>query len=302
MYQPPDPSANQQTEMSNQTPYYPQQPPSSPVYPPVTGQPSYVPPPPPPGGYYPPTPPPPYPSTGYGQPPYTGTPPSSPNYTQPDQQWPNYVPPTQSGGPRKPNSKTLIIAAAILVCVIVIGIFGAVLASQHPTTTNTNSTPTTGAATTPGTTPTINNTTPTTVSSTPPTTTSSGTGQIGQPIAVGGYTVTVNSAKTSTGDDIYHPKSGNTYLVIDVSVKNTSTASQDISSLLNFELQDSTGQKYQETFTDIGTPPDQTSLQPGGIIRGQLVYEVPQSMHQYTFTFLADPFNNGATATWNINI
>ncbi len=282
MYQQPgDPNAQ------NQYPYYPpsnpQWPTTGPGYPPSgTDQPVYAPPP-----YYPPT-----------QP---GTPP--PPYTQQGNQpygypgGPGYVPPP----PRKSNSRLVMIIAGIILAVLVIGggAFalgqkGAANAPSTPTPSTNSNTPATG-----GSTSTVGNT-PTTSSNTPTSGTSTNNAKVGQTVQAGAnYAVTVNSVKTNTGDSVFSPKAGNIYLVIDVTVKNTSSSPQDVSSFINFELQDSTGQKYDQTFTDIGTPPDQTGLQPGGLIRGQLVYEVPASMHQFTFSFL-DFLGNGVLATWDI--
>lgn len=301
MYQQPgDP--NQPNQGPYSSPNNPQWPNNTPAYPPAgyppsTDQPSYVPPPP---TYYPPdagapTYPPTQPGAspyGYQQPTY----PSGPNY--PQQQWPGNVPPQQ---PRKSRTRLIAIVGAALALVIVLSIVAVALA--HQGTANTSPTPTPAAGTTPvtGTTPSTSGNTPTTSAVTPTSQTSTSGAQVGQTVQAGAnYAVTVNSAKTSTGDSVFQPKSGNIYLVIDVTVKNTSASSQDVSSFINFELQDSTGQKYQEAFTDIGTPPDQTGLQPGKLIRGQLVYEVPQSMHQFSMTF-TDLLGDGSLASWNLS-
>lgn len=289
MYQQPgDPRAQ------NQGPYYP---PSSPQWPNTTpgytpsgspsgtDQPSYAPPPPTPT-YYPPT--------QLGAPPYD--PQSNPQYGYPG--GPGYMPPTP---PRKSNTRMIMIIAAILVGVLVIGGAGIVLGRQAGPKTTTTPTPTTGTSSTPtgGGTPT-SAVTPSTSDTTPTSVAPTGNGKVGQAVQAGpNYLVTVNSVKTSTGDDISQPKSGNIYIVIDVTVKNTSTSPQDVSSFINFELQDSTGQKYDTAFTDIGTPPDQTGLQPGRLIRGQLVYEVPTSIHQFTFSYV-DFLGNGTLATWDL--
>jgi|SRR5579872_1264789 len=293
MYQQPgDPNAQ------NQSPYYP--PGSSnpqwpntapgytpPSYPSGTDQPAYAPPPP---TYYPPYPPTQVGNQQYG---YPGGPGG-----------PGYVPPVP---PRKSNARLFVIIAIVLLGVLAVGGIGVALGHQGGAKATATPTPTTG------TTPSGNNTTPATGGSTPtsattpssggitPTSvTGTGNAKVGQTVQAGAnYAVTVNSVKTNTGDDINSPKAGNIYIVIDVTVKNTSSSPQDVSSFINFELQDTTGQKYDTAFTDIGTPPDQTGLQPGKLIRGQLVYEVPTSMHQFTFSYL-DFLANGVLATWDI--
>ena len=302
MYQQPgDPNAQ------NQGPYYPpgsgpQWPNTAPgytpsSYPSSTDQPFYAPPPP---TYYPSS----YPPTQPGTPPYT--PQGNQQYGYPGGPGgPGYMPPVP---PRKSNTRLFVIIALVLIGVLAVGGVGIALGHQggKPTTTTTptpatgttpstsGSTPATGGSTpTSGTTPASGGITPTSVTST-------SNAKVGQTVQAGAnYAVTVNSVKTNTGDDIFKPKAGNTYIVIDVTVKNTSSSPQDVSSFLNFELQDSTGQKYNTAFTDIGTAPDQTGLQPGKLIRGQLVYEVPTSMHQFTFSYV-DFLGNGTLATWDI--
>jgi len=287
MYQQPgDPNSQ------NQGPYYPQSNPQwpdsspgyTPQYPSGTDQPSYMPPAPP----------------TYYAPPY---PQDAPTYnSQGNQQYgypggPGYVPPP----PRKSNSRVMMIIAGIVLAVLIVG--GGAYALGHQSGTNATSTPTPSAnSATPatgGSTPAAGDT-PTSNGVTPTTQTTTSNAKVGQAVQAGpNYSVTVNSVKTSTGDSVFSPKAGNIYLVIDVTVKNTSSSPQDVSSLINFELQDSTGQKYTETFSDIGTPPDQTGLPPGKLIRGQLVYEVPASMHQFTFSYV-DLLGDGTLASWDL--
>lgn len=124
--------------------------------------------------------------------------------------------------------------------------------------------------------------------------------KVGDQVKVGdNFVVTVNSVKTSQGDDITQPKSGDTFLIVDVTVKNVSNQSQDISSALNFDIQDATGQKYTETIVDGETPPDGT-VQPGDLLRGQLSYEVPASQKSFEFSF-QDVIGGGDEAIWDLS-
>jgi hypothetical protein len=69
--------------------------------------------------------------------------------------------------------------------------------------------------------------------------------KVGDQVKVGDtFVVTVNSFKTNPGDDIFKPKSGNQFVVVDVTLKNVGSKEQDNSSLLQFTLKDETGQKY----------------------------------------------------------
>jgi flagellar basal body-associated protein FliL len=126
---------------------------------------------------------------------------------------------------------------------------------------------------------------------------------VGQVVKVGDtWDVTVNSVKTSRGDQYSAPKSGNTYLIIDLTMKNISSQEQNVSSLISFDLKDSTGQKYTETITTMSDihPPD-GKVEAGAPLRGQLVYEVPTSTKDYTLSFQAEFTSSGQTI-WDIHM
>ena len=96
------------------------------------------------------------------------------------------------------------------------------------------------------------------------------------------------------------PCRANIYLVIDLTMKNLSSQEQNVSSLAQFTFQDATGQQYDEALTDIGHPPD-GKVEAGGILRGQLTYEVPTSQHQFTLAFENDLLSGGQTI-WDISV
>lgn len=125
--------------------------------------------------------------------------------------------------------------------------------------------------------------------------------KVGDQVKVGDtFIVTVNSFKTNPGDDIFKPKTGNKFVVVDVSLKNVGSDEQDISSLLQFTLKDATGQKYNETIISNVTPPD-GKLAAGDIIKGQIAYEVAASQHDFTFAFEADIISSGQTV-WDLHV
>lgn len=113
------------------------------------------------------------------------------------------------------------------------------------------------------------------------------------------YVVTVNSVKTSEGDDVFQPKSGNVFLIVDVTVKNVSSKEQDLSSILQFTLKDATGQKYDETIVSNATAPD-GKVEAGDQVRGQLAYEVPAAQKSFTLAFEADIISGGQTI-WDLS-
>lgn len=125
--------------------------------------------------------------------------------------------------------------------------------------------------------------------------------KVGDQVKVGDtYVVTVNSFKTNPGDEFSKPKAGNVFVVVDVSLKNVSSQEQDVSSILQFTIKDSTGQKYDETIISGVTSPD-GKLAAGDTVKGQLAYEVPSSQHNFTFAFEADIISSGQTF-WDLHI
>jgi hypothetical protein len=125
--------------------------------------------------------------------------------------------------------------------------------------------------------------------------------KVGDQVKVGDtFVVTVNSVKTSKGDQFIKPKSGNMFFVVDVTIKNASKAEQNVSSLLSFEMKDGTGQKYTETILSDLTPPD-GKIEAGGLLKGQMPYEVPSSQHDFTFSFQADITSSGQTI-WDLRV
>ncbi len=114
------------------------------------------------------------------------------------------------------------------------------------------------------------------------------------------WTVTVNGFKTSTGDPFSTPGAGDVYLVVDVTVKNTSTHYQDMLSGNQLVLKDSAGQQYREAITDFATPPD-GSIRPGGSLRGLLAYEIPATAHAFFYYFQADSGGTDLTE-WALDV
>ena len=124
--------------------------------------------------------------------------------------------------------------------------------------------------------------------------------KVSDQVSVGGiYTVTVNSAQTHGATDVDTPKANDTYLVINVTLKNTSSSEQDLSSLLQFTLKDSTGQTYDETITSFQQQSPDGKVEAGSLVSGDLVYEVPTAQTKFTLSFQADITSNGETI-WDI--
>lgn len=111
------------------------------------------------------------------------------------------------------------------------------------------------------------------------------------------WQISVDSVKTSAGDEFDKPGSGKEYLLVKVTAKNISGKSQTFSSLLQCTLRDAGGTQINETFTALGTPPD-GNVQSGDKISGTLVYAVPLSHNGMTFQVLGSL--EGTAATYDL--
>ncbi len=125
--------------------------------------------------------------------------------------------------------------------------------------------------------------------------------KVGDHVKVGFWVVTINGATTSAGDEFDQPKNGQ-YLILDITFQNTDSASHTVSSIIQFQFQDSTGQKYDDQITGLSgvTAPD-GDVQAGSQTRGQVVYDVPTSQHAFTFTFTPG-LGDSTAAVWDISI
>ena len=112
------------------------------------------------------------------------------------------------------------------------------------------------------------------------------------------WSVTVNSVKASNGQNYSTPMSGNVYLLIDVSLKNVSNKARVVSSMAQFHLHDDAGQEYTEAITTFTKAPD-GSAKADASLHGVFAYEVPQDMHNYTFSFSPD-MQDSTEATWDL--
>jgi Domain of unknown function (DUF4352) len=189
--------------------------------------------------------------------------------------------------PKKKTGLILGIGCGSLVALVILIAIIAAAGSHGTLTTNTDQSTPTSQATNQA----------TNVPTSQPTTASQ-TGKIGDTLSNSVWSVTLNSVKKNQGDQVFIPSVGKIYVVVDVTLQNLSSSPQVSSSFLSFVLQDSTGQAYNEAFTDIGKPPDGT-LQPNSKLRGQLVYEVPTSQHDFTFQFQD---TNGSNGTWTFSV
>ncbi len=197
--------------------------------------------------------------------------PPNPYSQYPQQQWeqppipPQQTPPQQLP-PQSQNNRPWWIGLVIL-GVIFVSYFLSKSGIQSTTTTTTTTAPTVIASTASAAT-TVN--TPTTFT-------------VGKQVSAGTWKITVNSAKTSTGNEFDTPKSGNIYLLIDFTAKNTDTSNHDMSPIY-FTLRDNQGNTYDLAYITVPSDP-RGAVVAGQQLRGDLSYEVPKSLHSFILQF-----------------
>ena len=212
--------------------------------------------------------------------------PNDPTYTP--QPYPPYPgqPLYPPGPPPKKRRIWLWIVLGVF-ALAVLGCVGILAASQGAT-----STPPTATQAPAGNTPATGNT--------PAPTTAPVGNAIGKPVMVNAdWTVTLNSVKKSTGSEFDKPKAGSIFLVVNVTMQNTSGATQNASSIGQWSLKDASGQTDTQDIT-YGNGPDGT-VAASGKIRGNIAYEVPKSVHSFTLQFVAD-IGSTDLAEWTVHI
>ncbi len=138
----------------------------------------------------------------------------------------------------------------------------------------------------------------------------SGHFKVGEPATIGTlWIVTVSNAQAKHDNGIAPATAGHAFLAIDVSLKNISTQTSNLASDLQFALQDLHGVSYDETYIAAIPPPavaQNGNVPAGATVQGQLNYEIPISVSQFTLSFKPDwksyvPTTSKLTI-WDINV
>jgi hypothetical protein len=228
-----------------------------------------------------------------------------PQYSQ--QQAPMMQPGPQPS--KKPSRSRFLFVLAIILVLIAVGSGIAAIGSNHKTTTTAGQPPkavtltasahiiATGIArlnadlTAQALTPT-----------TPPDTPTPASMGIGTTQSSGSWSITINSMSTSQGDQYdTPPKSGDIYLLINFTGNNTGSSNLDMSPVY-FTLRDEQGNTYDIAYITVPHDPRGTVVA-GQQIRGDLSYEIPQSIHQYILQFDSPPdFDYSQVVQWNLTV
>lgn len=107
--------------------------------------------------------------------------------------------------------------------------------------------------------------------------------KVGKVVTVEDIQYTVSGFKYSNGSADFAPEAGNSYCLIDISVKNNTKKEAPISSMLMFDLTDADGKSYDISLGGLVSLEGEKLAQLDGNVaassemRGGLAYEVPQN-------------------------
>jgi hypothetical protein len=202
------------------------------------------------------------------------------------EQTPKYVQQT----PKKKGHKKLLIILAVVLFAFIVFAIGAIAAGGSSTTDTAKPQQTTTA-------PAPKQQTPQPTQPQP----QQQTPTVGQAYDAGNWQVTVNGTSIGQGNEFEQPKAGNQYLVVHVTLKNTSGQTQTASSMLMWALKDSAGQTYNETILTTAKASPDGKVADNGVLAGDLVYEVPTTVHNYTVQFTPD-LGGDTLVEWNLSI
>lgn len=126
------------------------------------------------------------------------------------------------------------------------------------------------------------------------TTTTTKTGQqkakvykVGETIKYGETEMVVNSYRSWEGDEFNKPGEGNLYYIVNVTFKNLSNNTQNYSTLMEMNLKDNKGQKYnpEVVSSDEVKAAPEGSVPPGSSLTGEVVFKISKEASGLQFQF-----------------
>lgn len=98
---------------------------------------------------------------------------------------------------------------------------------------------------------------------------------VGEAIQMTDYVLTVNEVTTTPSKGYSTPKTGNEYVMINVTIQNQSDKEVSYNPF-DFKIQDSNGNQTQSTFVSLDDQLNSGSLAAGGKVTGSLAFEAPK--------------------------
>jgi hypothetical protein len=117
--------------------------------------------------------------------------------------------------------------------------------------------------------------------------------EIGDSVKAGNLIFTVNSTRTDEGGEFIKPDEGKIYYMVDVTVENTGSESEAVSSLMMFKLFDSDGYNYSVTIGPETKGSVDGEISAGRKLRGELAFEVPEDAKGLELVIEPSLFSSG---------
>lgn len=119
---------------------------------------------------------------------------------------------------------------------------------------------------------------------------------VGDMVELGDWRVQVHNVADpyTPSNDFITPAAGNRFVVVDAEVTNNSDSSQTVSSIICFELRDSTNRSYNVTFVGDNSSTIDGDAAPGSARRGDLAFELPGDAVGLQLQFKCDLFSSGS--------
>jgi hypothetical protein len=122
--------------------------------------------------------------------------------------------------------------------------------------------------------------------------------KVGDQVMVGTtWLITIHGVTVSSGDSSYMPPAGKVLLIFDIGLMNRTSQAAPAGGAADWSLRDDSGTLYKAVSTAYGEPPS-GSVEAGEESRGDLVVEVPNSVHQFLLMYA--PAAGGDLAIWDI--
>ncbi len=114
------------------------------------------------------------------------------------------------------------------------------------------------------------------------------------------WAITIGGTRATDGGPIAATAlpPGDTYLAVDITVKNVTTSAHDFAGYIDFTVTDATGQRYQTTYLPGPSVVDGT-IPPGTAKGGTIAFIVPAGQRAFTLTY-ADPVYG--TQHWALSV
>jgi hypothetical protein len=129
-------------------------------------------------------------------------------------------------------------------------------------------------------------------------------GKIGDTLKTSSWSITLKDASvdTSPPDGESPSKSGYVFLLVDISAKNLSSKTQEMSSIADFKLTDTAGQGYDPGIDGNAKASPDGKVSAGQPVAGTLVYEVPSNIKKFHLEYTPDLMNNDDSASFDFSV